>query len=132
MRQGCFAGYVGRDAELTYTPTGAAACKFSIAVNRNKGKDGEDQKPIWCNCVIWAKRGESLAPHIKKGIFAVVGGELDIREYTDKSGGARWSLELNVQSFTFGGGKSPNGDSSESNRTVTPAAKPINDEDIPF
>ena len=34
MRQACFAGYVGKDAELTYTQTGTAFCKFSIAANR--------------------------------------------------------------------------------------------------
>jgi single-strand DNA-binding protein len=130
MRQGCFAGYVGKDAELTYTPTGTAVCKFSVAANRNKSKDGEDQKPLWVNCVIWAKRGESLAPHIKKGTFAVVGGELDIREYTDKSGANRWSLELNVQQFTFGGKN--NSDSSASTSTQSTAKKPLDDEDVPF
>ena len=36
MRNASFAGYVGKDAELTYTTAGTAACKFSIAVNRGK------------------------------------------------------------------------------------------------
>ncbi len=133
MRNGSFAGYVGKDAELTYTPSGTAACKFSIAVNRGK-KDGEDLKPLWVNCVIWAKRGESLAPHIKKGTFAVVAGEMDIREYTDKQGTSRWSLDLNVQSFTFGGarGESTNAEPAKPAAHQASASSPITDEDVPF
>jgi len=130
MKNGSFAGYVGRDAELTYTPTGTAVCKFSVAVNRGKIK-GEDQKPLWVNCVIWAKRGESLAPHIVKGTFAVVTGELDIREYTDKQGTDRWSLDLNVNQFTFGGGKTEGG-AKPAAAPASGAAAPITDEDIPF
>jgi single-strand DNA-binding protein len=132
MRQASFAGYVGKDAELTYTATGTAVCKFSIAVNRGK-KDGEDLKPIWVGCSIWAKRGESLAPHIKKGVFAVVAGELDIRDYTDKSGASRYSIDLNVQSFTFGSSK--NGDAQQEQsapKTQSAASRPIDDNDIPF
>ncbi len=128
MRNASFAGYVGKDAELTYTTAGTAACKFSIAVNRGK-KDGEDLKPLWANCVIWAKRGESLAPHIKKGTFAVVAGEMDIREYTDKQGTARWSLDCNVQSFTFGGAR---GDNTNAPAKPAGGASPIDSEDIPF
>ncbi len=133
MRNGSFAGYVGKDAELTYTPSGTAACKFSIAVNRGK-KDGEDLKPLWANCVIWAKRGESLAPHIKKGTFAVVAGELDIREYTDKQGTSRWSLDLNVQSFTFGGSRGDTGTQQATKQAPAQSSgsSPITDEDIPF
>jgi len=136
MRQASFAGYVGKDAELTYTQSGTAVAKFSIAANRGK-KDGEDLKPLWINCAVWAKRGESLAPHIKKGVFAVVAGELDIRDYTDKSGAARYSIDLNVQSFTFGGGKNvDNGDSTPAPRpqqSAQPQANSaITDEDIPF
>ncbi len=130
MKNGSFAGYVGKDAELNYTPTGTAACKFSIAVNRGKSKqDGEELKPLWVNCVIWAKRGESLAPHIKKGTFAVVSGEIDIREYTDKSGTARWSLDVNVQSFTFGGTR---GENTSAPAKPASGASPIDSEDIPF
>ena len=138
MRQASFAGYVGKDAELTYTQSGTAVAKFSIAANRGK-KDGEDVKPLWINCAVWAKRGESLAPHIKKGIFAVVAGELDIRDYTDKSGAQRYSIDLNVQSFTFGGSKnsdssspSSDGGAPASGTTSRETGLPITDEDIPF
>jgi single-stranded DNA-binding protein len=85
---------------------------------------------------VWAKRGESLAPHIKKGVFAVVAGEQDIREYTDKSGTARWSLELNVQSFTFGGARNSDAGSQQPaaarTQTAPTGPSPITDEDIPF
>ncbi len=133
MRNASFAGRVGKDAELTYTTAGTAACKFSIAVNRGK-KDGEDLKPLWANCVIWAKRGESLAPHIKKGTFAVVAGEMDIREYTDKQGTSRWSLDCNVQSFTFGGahGESTNSEPAKPAVQQASASSPIDDSDISF
>ena len=136
MRQASFAGYVGKDAELTYTQSGTAVAKFSIAANRGK-KDGEDVKPLWINCAVWAKRGESLAPHIKKGIFAVVAGEIDIRDYTDKSGAQRYSIDLNVQSFTFGGSKNSDGSGEQQSAprpqaAVPNGASPIDDTDIPF
>ena len=137
MKSATFAGYTGKAAELTYTQTGTAACKFSIAVNRI-GRDketGDNLPPIWVNCVIWATRGEKLAPHITQGKFVVVSGEMDIREYVDKSGKNRWSLDLNVQQFSFGG-KNESGDEAPA-QTAAPkaqdrASQPIDSEDIPF
>jgi len=133
MKSGTFAGFVGKDAELTYTQSGTAICKFSLAVNRiGRDKDGEDLKPLWVNCAMWATRGEKLAPHILKGKFVVVSGELDVREYTDKGGKDRWSLDVNVQQFSFGGGKGDAQQEAKPQGATISASTIAEDESIPF
>jgi single-strand DNA-binding protein len=58
---------IGRDAEIRYTPGGAAVANVSLAFTY--GKKGEDGKrpTQWVDASLWGQRAESLAPYIKKG-----------------------------------------------------------------
>ena len=147
MKQIFVVGRVGNDAEVTYTPNGLAVAKFSIAVDNGKDKDGNKKAATWMKCAIWRERGEKLAPHIKKGGVVAVSGDVDARAWTDKnSGEARCQMEINVNQFTFGGGKTDSGEDGgspgqqEGRAQQTTAAlkaqdrasQPIDDTDIPF
>ncbi len=37
-------GNIGRDPELSYTPDGVAVTRFSLAVNKREGKDGQEKE----------------------------------------------------------------------------------------
>ncbi len=138
MKLGIFVGRVGGDAELTYTPTGIAVAKFSIAIDNGKDKEGEKKNATWVKATIWRERAEKLAPHIKKGNMVAVAGDIEVRAWNDKnSGEARCSLEVTVDKFDFAG-SSAKGNSDEQQ---APAARPqaaqqndgpIDDSDIPF
>jgi single-strand DNA-binding protein len=138
MKQGFFVGRVGGDAELTYTPSGIAVAKFSIAIDNGKDKEGEKKSATWVKCAIWRDRAEKLAPHIKKGNMVAVSGDIEARAWIDKnSSEARCSLEVNVDKFTFAGSAQRNGEEQQSAPASRPQAAqqnsaPIIDDDIPF
>jgi single-strand DNA-binding protein len=58
---------IGRDAEIRYTPGGAAVANVSLAFTYGK-KDDDGKRPTqWVDASLWGQRAESLAPYIKKG-----------------------------------------------------------------
>lgn len=95
------AGNLGRDAELRFLPKGDPVLSFSVADN-----PGKDKPTIWWNCSIFGKRAESLAQYMTKGANVTVTGSVSEREWTDKEGSARKSLDVRVSDVMLqGGGK---------------------------
>jgi single-strand DNA-binding protein len=132
MRTGNFAGRLGKDAELKYTPKGDAVCNFSIAVDAGYG---DNKKTLWVNCAIWRERAEKLNQYLTKGKFVAVSGDVDIRAWINKNtGDAQCQLTINVDKLTLGpGGSDAAGDSEQRPQAARPqASAPINDDDIPF
>jgi len=70
-------GRLTRDAELKYTSSGQAVCKFAIAVNRKKknGDQWEDEANFF-DIVVWGRQGESIHQYLLKGKMVGVDGEL--------------------------------------------------------
>lgn len=70
-------GRLTRDAELKYTASGQAVCKFSVAVNRRR-KNGEqwEDEANYFDVVLWGRQGESLNQYLVKGKAVAVDGEL--------------------------------------------------------
>ncbi|MDR2608000.1 MAG: single-stranded DNA-binding protein [Treponema sp.] len=70
-------GRLTRDAELKYTASGQAVCKFSIAVNRNR-KNGDQwvEEASFFDIVLWGRTGEALNQHLIKGKMVGIDGEL--------------------------------------------------------
>jgi single-strand DNA-binding protein len=137
MNTFCFTGNLGNQAEQRFTPSGDSIVNFSVAV---KAGFGEKAVTTWVRCNLWGKRGESVLPYLNKGQLVGVSGELANREYQDKDGKARTSLEVRVNDLTLLGSKQ---DRSESNDAHTPEkreqkAAPTNgsfdelESDIPF
>ena len=85
---------------------------FSVAVNVGYG---EKKETHFVECVIWGKRGESLAQSLVKATAVIVGGELKIDKFTKKDGSQGMALRLNVDSFDFQRGEKPDGQSQRSN-----------------
>ena len=98
-----FSGNIGKDSELRYTGGGIATASFSLAVNNGFG---DRKTTFWVRCQLWEKQAETLNPMLLKGVKVIVAGELNNREWTDKEGVKRWSLELNVNRLDFAERKS--------------------------
>lgn len=97
-------GNLGADAELKTTDKGAAL-KFRLATS-SVWFDKENQKQErteWHRVVVFGKRAESLAPHLKKGTKLFVTGELRTSSY-DKEGQKHWSTEIVCDTLNFAGG----------------------------
>jgi single-strand DNA-binding protein len=108
-------GRLTREAELKYTSSGQAVCKFSIAVNRRKknGDQWEDEANFF-DIVIWGRQGESLHPYLVKGKMVGVDGELR-QDRWQQDGQNRSKVEI-VANFLqlLGGGPSSDRQSNQS------------------
>ena len=90
-------GNLGRDPELSYTASGVAVAKFSIATNeRWKDQDGNMQERVeWHNIVAWRKLAEICGQYLKKGSKVYLEGKLQTRSWDDKNSGVkRYTTEI--------------------------------------
>jgi single-strand DNA-binding protein len=123
------AGNLGRDAELRYLPKGDAVLNFSVADNQG----GKDKPTIWWNCSLWGKSADALAQYLTKGQTVTVAGSVSEREWTDKEGNARKSMEVRVSEIALQGGKQhESAPQREPAKREAPQADPFADQDIPF
>jgi len=138
-------GNLGRDAELRYTPGGAAVAKFSLATTETwNDKAGQKQERTeWHNIDIWGKQAETLTEYLRKGKQVYVEGRLQTDEYTDKEGIKRKSTKVRGDRIVLlggGGGRGGGGgyarDEGAAGRAPSGGgevpSEPLTDDDIPF
>lgn len=99
-----------KDAEQRFTQGGDSIVSFKGAVDAGFG---QAKTTTWIKFNLWGKRGESLVPYLKDKTQVAISGELANREYTDKDGQKRYSLEVRVNDLTLIGGKPQSGDNQE-------------------
>src|ERR1041385_6612349 len=99
-------GNLGRDAELKYTPGGAAVAKFSIATSEQwTDKAGQKQERTeWHAVDVWGKTAETLAEYLTKGKQVYVEGRLQSDEWTDKDGVKRKATRIRADRIELRGG----------------------------
>jgi len=98
-----FTGRLGRDQETRYTQSGTAICSFTVAVDYGFG---DNKGTNWIRCSLFGKRAESRLPsYLVKGTQVAVSGELRVREYDDKDGNRRTSVDLSVNELDLIGGR---------------------------
>jgi single-stranded DNA-binding protein len=75
-------GNLGRDAELRYTPGGAAVATATLATTETwTDRDGQRQERTeWVRLNIWGKQAESLREYLVKGKQLYVEGRLQTRK----------------------------------------------------
>ncbi|HUT66441.1 MAG TPA: single-stranded DNA-binding protein [Spirochaetota bacterium] len=106
-------GRLTKDPELTYTQSGAAVCRFSIAVNRSSGSSrpggndgsGQDDGTSFFNIVTWNKTAEICKEYLSKGRQVGIDGRLQQRRWNADDGTKRSIVEIvanNVQFFGSG------------------------------
>ena len=106
-------GRLTREAEIKYTASGQAVCKFSIAVNRRKksGDQWEDEANFF-DIVVWGRQGESLHPYLVKGKMVAVDGELR-QDRWQQDGQNRSKVEIIANYVQLLGGGQSSGDRAE-------------------
>jgi single-strand DNA-binding protein len=89
-----FIGNLTRDPEMRYTPSGIAVTRFTVAVNRNFKKDGEQKSETdFIRIVAWRRLAEICGEFLKKGSAVYVEGRLQIDTY-EKDGEKKTSVEV--------------------------------------
>ena len=135
-------GNLGRDAELRYTPGGAAVATLNMATTEVwNDKGGQRQeKTEWHRVIFWGKVAESLTEYLTKGKQVYVEGRLQTRQWDDKDGNKRYTTEIRGDRVVLlggggGGGRSASIDrSGDSGGQPAPSdlSEPLTDDDIPF
>ena len=99
-------GRLTRDPELRYTSSGTPVVSFSLAVDRDFApKDGGEKQTDFIDCVAWRQTGEFVSKYFQKGSMAAVTGRLQIRDWQDKDGNRRKSVEVVADNVYFADAK---------------------------
>ena len=145
-------GNLTRDPELRNIPSGTAVCNLRLACNtRRKDESGNwVDKPNYFDVTVWGAQGENCAQYLSKGRPVAVDGRLEWREWQDKDGNKRQSIDIIADSVQFLGSRDGGGenggrftpqsdvpaDTGDFAPTPTPAAGGGGgggaDDDIPF
>ena len=96
-------GRLTRDPELRRTGSGTAVASFTVAVDRDFGKNENGEKETdFIDCVAWRNTAEFISKYASKGRMVVVSGRLQIRSWTDKDGNKRRTAEVVADNVYFG------------------------------
>lgn len=112
-------GRMAQTPELHMTKSQVPVTSFTVAVERDYQKPGEERQVDWIRCVAWRTLAEFVCKHFTKGSPIVAHGRLECRNYTDKEGNKRDSWEITADNVYFGGPKSQNAGSPA--QTAPPA-----------
>ena len=102
-------GRLTRDPELRRTGSGIAVASFTLAVDRDFGKNENGERETdFIDCVAWRQTGEFVSKYFTKGRMAVVSGRLQIRSWNDKDGNKRRTAEVVADNVYFGDSRREN------------------------
>jgi len=138
-------GNLTRDPELRSTSGGTSVCSLRVAVNtRRKDPSGNwVDKPNYFDVTVWGAQGENCATYLQKGRPVAVDGRLEWREWQDKEGNKRQSVDIIADSVQFlgsreggenGGRFTPQSDvpADTGDFESAPTGPGSTDDDIPF
>ena len=89
-------GNLGRDAELRYTPGGAAVATINMATTEvwNDKAGQKQEKTEWHRVAFFGKLAEIAGEYLKKGSQVYVEGRLQTRKWQDKDGADKYMTEI--------------------------------------
>ena len=126
-------GRLVRDPEVRYTQSGKAIASFTLAIDRRRSGDG-NQQADFIQCVAWEKTAEVISQYCAKGKKIAVEGRIQTRSYDANDGTKRYVTEVVVNSMEFcdskGGGTSPAASSEQ--QEMFDGSRAVADSDIPF
>ena len=134
-------GNLGRDPEVSYTPSGTAKATLNVATSdtwKDKNTGEKKERTEWHRIVVWDRLGENCGKYLSKGRQVYVEGRLQSRSYDDKEGVKRYITEIVAQDVQFlGGNRENSGGGGRSfgdgpSRDTGPGGPPPGDDDIPF
>lgn len=108
-------GRITKDPELRKTSVGISVVQFTLAVNRRKTKEG-DQEADFINCQVWRHSADFLANYVKKGAMLGIEGRIQTRSYKDQNDRTVYVTEVVCESVQLLAQKlAPNYQNKEAN-----------------
>ena len=121
-------GRLTMDPELKTGSSGIEFCKFTVAVDRRRGKDKEKETDFF-DCTAFGQTGVAISKYFTKGREILAEGRMESSK-SDKDGVKRTFWGVTVDTFEFCGGKS---DSSPAEAPADPSGfTPVETEELPF
>ena len=125
-------GRLTRHPEARYTESQLPAARFSIAINRVPGRDGQDRGADFPNIVVFGKQAENCERFLTKGRQVAIQGHIQTGSY-EKDGRKVYTTDVVADRVEF----LEWGDRSQSSSQGSSAGIPegfqaIDDDDIPF
>ena len=96
-------GRITADLELKTTASGISVTSFTIAVDRNYVKQGEQRQTDFINIVCWRQQAEFVCRYFGKGSMIAIEGQLQTRTYQAKDGTNRYVTEVVADNISFTG-----------------------------
>lgn len=115
-------GYLGKDPETRYMPSGEPITNFSMATSEswNDNSGQKQTRTEWHNITMYRRLAEIAGQYLKKGSQVYIEGKIQSRKYTSKDGIERTAYDIVANEMKMLGGKEHN----EQQRTTQPAYTP--------
>lgn len=124
-------GRLTKDVELRSTQSGKPVCGFTVAWSE---KVKETEQKVFMPCVAWNAQAEFISKYFSKGQECVVEGKLVSRQWQDKNGNNRETIELIADRVHFCGPKQERagGNGYVGDPMACLSVMPGDNEDLPF
>lgn len=106
--------------------TNTKIATFTLAVNRNYVKAGEERQADFINIIAFSKLADFAEKYLKQGLQICVCGRLQVRNYEDKNGIKRYVTEVICEEINFADSPKKVTDNTSSDNEIT------QDDDLPF
>jgi len=90
-------GRLTRDPELTTSQSGVEMCKYTVAVDRQKDKNG-NKKTDFFGCIAFGQGGAFVNKYFRKGDGIIVHGRMESSK-SEKDGKVYWNLVAEKHDF---------------------------------
>lgn len=98
-------GRLTRDPELRYTASNTPVASFTLAVDRSRKNANGEYDTDFIDCTAFGKTAEFVKNWFSKGMMAIVVGHIQSRNWEDRNGNKRTSIEINANEVLFGESK---------------------------
>ena len=130
-------GRLTADPEVRQTPSGVSVCRFTVAVERQYAKQGEEKQVDFINVQAWRGTAEFVGKYFQKGSMIAVQGSIQTGSY-EKDGIKRNTFEIVADNVSFCGSKNDSAPTTNqaapsfSNANVTEFTASADDDELPF
>lgn len=94
-------GRLTRDPEPKATPSGVSLCTFSLAVDRDFVRQGEERQTDFINITAFGPRADFASRWFHKGQLVAVCGRIQTRSWEDNEGKKRYATDVVADELHF-------------------------------
>lgn len=119
-------GRLTKEPEIKFAQNETTVAHFTLAVDRNFAKQGEEVQTDFINIVAWNRFADLAQNHLSKGSKVAISGKLQVRKYQDKDGNNRYASEVVVDEMEFLDKKKQYEDIEDNPISILTSDQPIN------